>query len=139
MKARPQCTNAQAAPEFQFAKMASREAILDKVSRVKFPHPRTVSTGMFHNPVTRNDALARRVEWLAGLKTRKATMSRRNELLKLAELFRLQASRARTPAVKQTLRRMGQHYQNEAAHASDRGAERQRRPKQLNRYPEQAA
>ena len=66
-------------------------------------------------------------------------MSRKDELLKLAELFHLQASRAGTPAVKQTLRRMGQHYQNEAAHALDRGAERQRRPKQFNRYPEQAA
>ena len=66
-------------------------------------------------------------------------MSRKDELLKLAELFHLQASRAGTPAAKQTLRRMGQHYQNEAAHASDRGAERQRRLKQFNRYPEQAA
>jgi hypothetical protein len=66
-------------------------------------------------------------------------MSRKDELLRLAKLFHLQASRAGTPAVKQTLRRMGQHYQNEAAHASDRGAERQRALKQLNRYPEQAA
>jgi hypothetical protein len=66
-------------------------------------------------------------------------MSRKDELLKLAELFHLQARRAATPAAKQTLRRMGQHYQNEAAHASDRGAERQRGLKQLNRYPKQAA
>jgi hypothetical protein len=66
-------------------------------------------------------------------------MSRKDELLKLAELFHLQASRAGTPAVKQTLRRMGQHYQNEAAHTSDRGAERRRRLKQLNRYHKQAA
>jgi hypothetical protein len=66
-------------------------------------------------------------------------MSRKDELLKLAELFHLQASRAGTRAAKRTLRRMGQHYQNEAAHASDRGAERQRRLKQLNRYPKQAA
>jgi hypothetical protein len=66
-------------------------------------------------------------------------MSRKDELLKLSELFHLQASRAATPAVKQTLRRIGQHYQNEAAHASDRGAERQRKLKQLNRYPKQAA
>ena len=66
-------------------------------------------------------------------------MSRKDELLKLAELFHLQASRAATRAAKRTLRRMGQQYQNEAAHASDRGAERQRGLKQLNRYPEQAA
>jgi hypothetical protein len=66
-------------------------------------------------------------------------MSRKDELLKLAELFHVQASRAGTRAVKQTLLRMGQYYQNEAAHASDRGAERQRRLKQFNRYPEQTA
>ena len=66
-------------------------------------------------------------------------MSRKDELLKLSELFHLQANRAGTPAVKQTLRRMGQNYQNEAAHEPDRGAERQRKLKQLNRYPEQAA
>jgi hypothetical protein len=65
-------------------------------------------------------------------------MSRKDELLKLAELFHLQATRAGTPAVKQTLRSMGQHYQNEAAHAPDRGAERQRRLKP-NRYHKQAA
>jgi hypothetical protein len=66
-------------------------------------------------------------------------MSRKAELLKLAELFHLQASRAGTPAAKHTLRRMGKHYQNEAAHASDRGAERHRSLKQLNRDPKQAA
>jgi hypothetical protein len=47
-------------------------------------------------------------------------MSRKDELLKLAELFHSQASRTRTPVVKQTLYRMGQYYQNEAAHAPDR-------------------
>ena len=47
-------------------------------------------------------------------------MSRKDELLKLAELFHLQASRTGTPAVKQTLHRMGQYYRNEAAHAPDR-------------------
>ena len=66
-------------------------------------------------------------------------MSRKDELLKLAELFHLQAGRAGTLAAKRTLLRMGRHYQNEAAHASERGAERQRGLKQLNRYPEQAA
>ena len=67
-------------------------------------------------------------------------MSRRDELLKLAELFYLQASRVGTRAAKRTLRRIGQLYQNEAAHASDRVAERQRgSSKQFNRYPEQAA
>ena len=66
-------------------------------------------------------------------------MSRKDELLKLAELFHLQASRTGTPAVKQTLHRMGQYYRNEAAHAPDRDAERQRRLRQFNRYPEQAA
>ena len=35
-------------------------------------------------------------------------MSRKDELLKLAELFHLQASRTGTPAVKQTLHRLGQ-------------------------------
>ena len=50
-------------------------------------------------------------------------MSRKDELLKLAELFHSQASRTGTPAVKKTLRRMGQNYQNEAAHAPDRDAE----------------
>ena len=44
-------------------------------------------------------------------------MSRKDELLKLAELFHLQALRTGTPAVKQTLHRMGQYYRNEAAHA----------------------
>jgi hypothetical protein len=34
---------------------------------------------------------------------------------------------------------MGQYYQSEAAHAPDRRAERQRKLKQFNRYPEQAA
>jgi hypothetical protein len=66
-------------------------------------------------------------------------MSRKDELLKLAKLFQSQASRTRTPAVKRTLHRMGQYYQNEAAHAPDRDAERQRKLRQFNRYPEQAA
>ena len=66
-------------------------------------------------------------------------MSRKDELLKLAELFHLQALRTGTPAVKQTLHRMGQYYRNEAVHAPDRGAERHRRLKEFNRYPEQAA
>jgi hypothetical protein len=34
---------------------------------------------------------------------------------------------------------MGQYYQNEAAHAPDRDAEQQRKLRQFNRYPEQAA
>jgi hypothetical protein len=66
-------------------------------------------------------------------------MSRKDELFKLAKLFNSQASRMGTPAIKQTLHRMGQSYRNEAAHASDRDPERQRRPRQLNRYPDQAA
>jgi hypothetical protein len=66
-------------------------------------------------------------------------MSRKDELLKLAELFHSQARRTGTPAVKQTLHGMGQYYQNEAAHAPDRDAERQRKLRQFNRYPEQAA
>jgi hypothetical protein len=32
---------------------------------------------------------------------------------------------------------MGQYYQNEAAHAPDRYAERKRKLRQFNRYPEQ--
>jgi len=66
-------------------------------------------------------------------------MSRKDELLKLAQLFHWQARIAGTPAVKRTLYRMGQYYQNEAAHAPDRHAERQRKLRQFNRYPEQAA
>jgi len=66
-------------------------------------------------------------------------MARKDELLKLAELFHSQARRTGTPAVKQTLHRMGQYYQNEAAHAPDRYAERKRKLRQFNRYPEQAA
>ena len=66
-------------------------------------------------------------------------MSRKDELLKLAQLFHSQATRAGTPDVKRTLHRMGQYYQNEAAHASDRYAERKRKLRQFNRYPEQAA
>jgi len=66
-------------------------------------------------------------------------MSRKDELLKLAQLFHSQARRAGTPDVKRTLHRMGQYYQNEAAHAPDRHAERQRKLRQFNRYPEQAA
>ena len=69
----------------------------------------------------------------------KAAMSRKDELLKLAELFHLQALRTGTPAIKQTLYRLGQYYRNEAAHAPDRDAERQRKLRQFNRYPEQAA
>jgi hypothetical protein len=69
----------------------------------------------------------------------KATMSRKDELLKLAQLFHSQALRAETPDAKRTLHRMGQYYQNEAAHAPDRRAERQRKLRQFNRYPEQAA
>ena len=65
-------------------------------------------------------------------------MSRKDELLKLAQLFHSQALRAGTDA-KRTLHRMGQYYQNEAAHAPDRPAERQRKLRQFNRYPEQAA
>ena len=66
-------------------------------------------------------------------------MSRKDELLKLAELFHLQASRTGTPGVKQTLHRMGQYYRNEAAHAPDRDAERRRSLKEFNRHSEQAA
>ncbi|MGA7582733.1 MAG: hypothetical protein WBW59_15795 [Pseudolabrys sp.] len=66
-------------------------------------------------------------------------MSRKDELLKLAQLFHSQALRAETPDAKRTLHRMGQYYQNEAAHALDRHAERQRKLRQFNRYPEQAA
>jgi hypothetical protein len=64
---------------------------------------------------------------------------RKDELLKLAQLFHSQAGRTETRAVKQTLLRMGQYYQNEAAHAPDRRAERQWKFRQFNRYPEQAA
>ena len=66
-------------------------------------------------------------------------MSRKDELLKLAQLFHSQARRAGTPDVKRTLHRMGQYYQNEAAYAPDRRAERQRKLRQFNRCPEQAA
>jgi hypothetical protein len=66
-------------------------------------------------------------------------MSRKDELLKLARLFDLQARRMETRAAKKTLLRMGQYYQNEAAHAPDRDAERQRKLRQFNRHPEQAA
>ena len=66
-------------------------------------------------------------------------MSRKDELLKLAQLFDSQARRAETPDVKWTLHRMGQCYQNEAAHAPDQHVERQRKLRQFNRYPEQAA
>jgi hypothetical protein len=66
-------------------------------------------------------------------------MARKDELLKLAELFHSQARRSKTPAVKQTLHRMGHYYQNEAAHAQDRDTELQQQLRQLNRYPEQAA
>ena len=66
-------------------------------------------------------------------------MARKDELLKLADLFHSQARRVGTPAVKQTLDRMGQYYQNEAAHAPDRDTERQRKLRRFNRYPEQAA
>ena len=66
-------------------------------------------------------------------------MARKDELLKLADLFHSQARRMGTPAVKQTLDRMGQYYQNEAAHAPDRDTERQRKLRWFNRYPEQAA
>jgi hypothetical protein len=66
-------------------------------------------------------------------------MSLKDELLKLAKLFHSQASRTGTPDVKQRLLRMGQYYQNEAAHASDRHADQQRTLKRVNRYPERAA
>jgi hypothetical protein len=67
-------------------------------------------------------------------------MSRKDELRKLAQLLHSQALRAETPDAKRTLHRMGQYYQNEAAHAPDRPpAERQRKLRQFNRYPEQAA
>ena len=66
-------------------------------------------------------------------------MSRKDELLKLAQLFHSQARRAEIPDAKRALHRMGQYYQNEAAHAPDRHAERQRKLRQFNRYPEQAA
>jgi len=66
-------------------------------------------------------------------------MARKDELLKLADLFHSQARRMGTPAVKQTLNRMGQYYQNEAAHAPDRDAQRQRKLRQFNRYPARAA
>ena len=83
--------------------------------------------------------LANGVERPAGLKTEGSTMSRKDELLKLAELFHSQARRTGTTTVKQTLDRMGQYYRNEAARALDRGAERQRKLRQFKRYPEQAA
>jgi hypothetical protein len=47
-------------------------------------------------------------------------MSRKDELRKLAQLLHSQAIRAETPDAKRTLHRMGQCYQNEAAHAPDR-------------------
>jgi hypothetical protein len=59
---------------------------------------------------TRNDTVASDVEMARRGKKlggSKAAMSRKDELLKLAELFHLQASRTGTPAVKQTLHRMG--------------------------------
>lgn len=65
-------------------------------------------------------------------------MSRKDELLKLAMLFHSQASRSKTRAVKKTLNRMGEYYQNEAAHASDSHAER-RNSSRFKRDPRQAA
>jgi hypothetical protein len=66
-------------------------------------------------------------------------MSRKDELLKLAQLFHSQARRAETPDAKRTLHRMGQYYQNEAAHAPDRPPPNDNGLRQFNRYPEQAA
>ena len=41
-------------------------------------------------------------------------MSRKDELLKLARLFRSQARRTQDRSTKQTLRKLGDRYQNEA-------------------------
>jgi len=41
-------------------------------------------------------------------------MSRKDELLKLARLFRLQARLTQDRPAKQTLRKLGDHYQNKA-------------------------
>ena len=41
-------------------------------------------------------------------------MSRKDELLKLAQLFHLQARLTLDRAAKQALRKLGDHYQNEA-------------------------
>jgi hypothetical protein len=41
-------------------------------------------------------------------------MSRKDELLKLARLFRSQARLTHDRLAKQTLRKLGDHYQNEA-------------------------
>jgi hypothetical protein len=66
-------------------------------------------------------------------------MSRKDELLKLAMLFHSEARRSETRAVKKTLHRMSEYYQNEAAHASDSFAERRRPSRRLNRDSKQAA
>ncbi len=46
-------------------------------------------------------------------------MSRKDELLKLANLCHLQANMTRSRATKQSLRKIGDHYQHEAERAPE--------------------
>ena len=54
----------------------------------------------------------------------KVTMSRKDELFKLAHLFHAQASRMGTPALKQKLRRMAEYYQIEAKQLNEQAQRR---------------
>ncbi len=60
-------------------------------------------------------------------------MSRKNELLKLANVFHSQAKRAQTHTVKWALWKMGDEYQREAERLRGQSSESQmrRKPKKL--------
>ena len=55
-------------------------------------------------------------------------MSRKDELLKLAQLFHSQANLARSRAAKRSLRKIGDHYQHEAKQAARTGATERQAP-----------
>jgi hypothetical protein len=71
------------------------------------------------------------------------TVSRQDELLRLADLFHSQANLMRSRAAKQSLRKIGDYYQHEAEHlrrqASSDSDTEQPRAKHILRYRESAA
>lgn len=67
-------------------------------------------------------------------------MSRKVELQKLAKLFHSQARLTTSPAVKRTLRKLGDYYQHEAEHLTERPPSSENpQPRPKLRHREQTA
>ena len=68
------------------------------------------------------------MRWMADTHTHleelRVTMSRKDELLKMAQLLHSQARRTGTTGVKQMLHRMGEYFQNEAKQLKEQASPR---------------